>query len=95
MKIGKSQLQVIGLVLMFSTSLLAGGCSTKAKSEDMSSSLTQRAEAAADRAEQASMKAESAADRADQAATRADESANKAEKMADKTERIFQQKMKK
>lgn len=95
MKIGISQIKVIGLVLMFATSLMAGGCSTKAKSEDMSATLTQRAEAAADRAEQASMKAEAAADRADQAATKADEAANRAESMADKSERIFQHKMKK
>jgi hypothetical protein len=82
MKIGKSHITSIGLVLMLATSLLSGGCGTKtAKSDDMSSSLTQRAEAAADRA--------------DQAALRAEQAATKAEMMAEKCDQIFQKKMKK
>jgi hypothetical protein len=89
MKIGKSQIRAIGLVLMFTASLFAGGCTMKsAKSDEMSSVLTNRSEAAAIRAEQASLKAEAAATRAEQAADRA-------EQMAEKAERIFQQKMKK
>ena len=82
MKIVKSHITSIGLVLMLATSLLSGGCGTKtAKSDDMTSALTQRAEAAADRA--------------DQAALRAEQAATKAEMMAEKCDQIFQKKMKK